>query len=142
MRKTVVPVVAAAMLCLPAVGTASAQTAEPTVFAGGGTPLTNGIFFPGTLLCAGSGNCTGVPYEIERGTDVRLVNLDSAIVANGHGMISKARKKRTGAPLFRSKVLRDPGETTLVITSNLKPGTYEFGCQIHAGMEGVLKVVD
>ena len=123
-------------------GTSAATTprqsaTEAPVFSAGGTPLSNGVFFPGTLLCVGT-TCEGQPYEIARGTDLRLYNLDLAVVANGHGIVSKDRKK-SGAPLFWSEVIGGPDDT-LVKTSHLKPGVYEYTCRVHGSMDGVIRV--
>lgn len=118
---------------LPPVG-----AAEAPLFAGGGTPVTNGVFFPGTALCNGS-TCYGEPYEIAKGTDVRLYNLDTGLVANSHGIVSKATKKKTGGPLFQSDTFGGPG-SVLMKTSHLKPGVYEYFCRVHFGMMGFLEV--
>lgn len=111
--------------------------AEAAVFSAGGTHLSNGVFFPGTLLCFGA-TCAGEPYEIARGTDLRLYNLDLALVANKHGIVSKDRKK-SGAPLFWSNVIGGPDDT-LVKTSHLKPGVYEYTCRVHGSMDGIIRV--
>jgi hypothetical protein len=110
---------------------------ENPLFAAGGTPVSNGIFFPGTILCAYS--CDGEPYQIKRGTNIRLYNLDPALVANSHGMTSKDSKKK-GGPLFQSETFGGPG-SVLVKTSHLKPGTYEYFCRVHFGMQGLIEVV-
>jgi hypothetical protein len=118
---------------LPAIG-----AAEAPLFAAGGTPLSNGIFFPGTSVCA-NGTCYGEPYEVARGTDIRFYNLDSAVVANSHRIVSKDTKKKTGAPLFQSDTVDGPG-SALVKTSHLKPGVYAYFCTVHFGMEGQLSI--
>lgn len=118
---------------LPPVG-----AAEAPLFAAGGTPLTNGVFFPGTALCA-AGSCFGQPYSIARGTDIRFYNLDSAIVANSHRIVAKDMKRKTGAPLFQSDTVAGPG-SSLMRTSHLKPGVYGYFCTVHFGMEGLLEV--
>lgn len=123
---------AASLPALPPVG-----TEENALFAGGGTPVSNGIFFPGTILCATT--CDGVPYEIKQGTDIRLYNLDSALVANSHGVVSKDAKKK-GGPLFQSDTFGGPG-STLMKTSHLKPGVYDYFCRVHFGMQGRIQVV-
>lgn len=117
---------------LPAPG-----AAEEPLFAAGGTPLTNGIFFPGTALCVGT-DCQGVPYEIARGSDIRFYNLDAAIVANSHRIVSKRKTKR-GRPLFQSENVGGPG-STLMKTSHLKPGVYPYYCSVHFGMEGIIEI--
>lgn len=110
---------------------------ENPLFAGGGTPVSNGIFFPGTILCAAT--CDGEPYQIKQGTDIRLYNLDPALVANSHGMVSKDAKKK-GGPLFQSENFGGPG-SVLVKTSHLQPGTYDYFCRTHYGMQGRLEIV-
>lgn len=110
-----------------------------TIVAGGGTPLSNGIFFPGTAVYS-DGSFLGEPAAIARGTDIEFVNLDEASVANGHRMVSLKVNKRTGRPLFSSKMLLSPGQSATVVTSHLKPGTYPFFCPVHSGMWGLLKV--
>ncbi|MDQ3957087.1 MAG: hypothetical protein M3273_02070 [Actinomycetota bacterium] len=114
--------------------------AERPLFAGGGTPVSNGIFFPGPSLCAGT-YCAGEPYAIPKGSDIRFYNLDAAVVANAHRIVSKGRHKRTGAPLFASPTVRGPGDA-LMITSHLKPGIYPYTCTIHFAMDGILEVTE
>ena len=125
------------LLCLPA--SANAEVGARIV-AGGGTPLTNGWFFPGTALANDDGSISGTsPVQIEQGTDIEFVNLDHAVVANGHRMVSM--KRRNGRPVFSSDVLDQPGQIDLVVTSHLKPGIYDYFCSIHAGMWGQIEVV-
>ena len=113
------------------------RDAEVPIVAGGGTPFSNGLFFPGTQLCFGS-TCAGEPYEVARGSDLRLYNLDLDVVANTHGILSDARKK-SGAPLFVSDLIGGPG-STVVETSHLKPGVYGYSCRVHGAMRGVIEV--
>lgn len=119
---------------LPPIG-----AAEAPIFAAGGTPLTNGVFFPGTAACVGS-DCQGVPYEVARGTDIRFYNLDSAVVANSHRIVSKDTNKR-GRPLFQSETVQGPA-STLMKTSHLKAGVYGYYCSVHFGMEGLLEITE
>ena len=130
-----------ALGALPA-GAATDVAGPNYIFAGGGTLLTNGLFFPGTAFCDNSG-CTvvGDPLQIAKGTDITFVNADAEVVANAHQIISIKRHKKTKRPLFFSDVLTTPGEQDLVITSKLKPGRYVYGCTIHFGMNGVIQVV-
>jgi hypothetical protein len=121
----------------PAVQLPPIGAAESPLFAAGGTPVSNGIFFPGTSLCA-NGTCYGEPYEIAQGTDIRFYNLDSGVVANSHRVVSKKMKKK-GGPIFASDTVAGPG-STLMKTSHLKPGLYEYFCTIHSGMEGIIEV--
>ena len=145
MRKLPLLIAAASLALLPAAEAAVGElpslpapgAAEEPLFAAGGTPLTNGIFFPGTALCVGA-DCQGVPYEIGRGSNIRFYNLDPAVVANSHRIVSKRKNKR-GRPLFQSETLGGPG-TTLMKTSHLEPGVYPYYCSVHFGMEGILEV--
>ncbi len=117
---------------LPPVG-----AAEEPLFAAGGTPLTNGVFFPGTAVCVGS-DCKGVPYQIDQGSNVRFYNLDTAVVANNHRIVSKRLNKR-GRPLFQSETIGGPA-STLMKTSHLKAGVYPYTCSVHFGMDGILEI--
>lgn len=124
----------AALPQLPPIG-----AAEEPLFAAGGTPLTNGLFFPGTAVCVGS-DCRGVPYQIAQGSDIRFYNLDSAAVANNHRVVSKKVSKK-GRPIFQSETIGGPA-STLMKTSHLKPGVYPFYCSVHFGMEGILEITE
>lgn len=117
---------------LPPIG-----AAEEPLFAGGGTPLTNGVFFPGTAACVGA-DCQGVPYEVAKGKDIRFYNLDTAAVANNHRIVSKKVSKK-GRPAFQSETIGGPG-STLMKTSHLKPGVYPYYCSVHFGMEGIIEI--
>lgn len=108
------------------------------VFAGGGTPLTNGIFFPGTTLCDASG-CTGQPLPVPQGEDITFVNLDVSTATNAHQIISQKRKR--GRPIFMSEVNNGP-DVSEVKTSHLKPGVYRYFCAFHFGMYGQIEIVD
>jgi len=116
---------------------AAAETA--VIVAAGGTPLTNGLFFPGTELCNGK-DCYSVPMQIEKGTNIRFVNVDVAQVAGPHQIMSLRRSKKTGRPFFQSRLVDGPGED-MVKTSHLKVGEYPYFCVQHAGMNGVIQVV-
>ena len=111
--------------------------AEAYVFAGGGTPVTNGIFFPGTAL---SGVPSAPPVSITQGDDFTFVNLDEAAVGNGH-KIRSFKVLRSGRIAFQSDLLTEPGATDLVITSHLKPGVYKYYCAVHDGMYGNIEIV-
>lgn len=134
--------VIAALLAFPssmAAGSSAPAAMDPApIFVGGGTFVSNGVFFPGTAVYDGT-KLQGVPYQIERGQDLTLINLDNGDIANGHQLTSFKRRK-SGRPLFQSKRIAFPGEQSLVITSNLKPGIYDFFCPIHTGMFGMLEV--
>ena len=146
MRKLPLLLTAAFLALLPSAEAAAPGTlpslppigaAEKPLFAAGGTPLTNGIFFPGTAVCAGT-YCQGVPYEVAQGSDIRFYNLDPAVVANNHRVVSKRLNKR-GRPLFQSETIGGPA-STLMKTSHLKPGEYPYYCSVHFGMEGIIEI--
>ena len=148
MRKLPLVLAAAFLAALPSAEAAAPGTlpslpplgaAEAPLFAGGGTPLTNGIFFPGTAACVGT-DCQGVPYEVASGTDIRFYNLDNAAVANNHRVVSKQVSKK-GRPVFQSETTSGPG-SSLMKTSHLKPGVYPFYCSVHFGMEGILEITE
>lgn len=112
------------------------------LFAGGGTPLTNGIFFPGTTTCS-NGDCThyGPIPQVPRGTDITFVNLDEGSVSNSHRIVCLDRTKR-GKPKCFSEQLDSPGESTRMITSRLKkPKVYTYLCTTHFGMYGAFEIV-
>jgi hypothetical protein len=117
------------------------NAADATLFAGGGTQLSNGYFFPGTTIFQ-DGDYIGVPLQVSQGSNVQFVNLDHFVVAGGgHKVISYEQMKRKGkkVPLFASKMIDGPGETTIK-TSHVKPGVYTFFCPIHNGMLGQIEV--
>ena len=111
------------------------------VLAGGGTLLSNGVFFPGTAVANDEGGVDPVlpPIEMQYGTDFEFVNLDEATVSNGHQI--RSLKQRRGRPIFMSDLLTRPGQTDVIRTSNLKPGLYPFYCSTHAGMWGQIEIV-
>lgn len=113
------------------------------LFAAGGTPLTNGIFFPGTVFCSGE-ECTeiGPPLTIDKGDDVTFVNLDAGPVTNSHQIVSlkKRKSKKKPGPLFSSDEVSGPGQTVMKM-SHVKPGTYIYLCTFHFGMYGQIEVV-
>lgn len=120
---------------------------DVVIFAGGGTQLSSGFFFPGTQVSDGEGGTTGAPpTTVPKGSNIRFVNLDHFIVAGGaHKITSFAtvkvgkKGKKRKVPLFSSKTVDGPGETT-VKTSHVKPGTYLYYCPIHSGMLGAIEV--
>lgn len=79
----------------------------------------------------------GVPLEIERGSDLRFINLD---VLGYHTVTSEADEG--GVKLFDTPDQLGPGETALVEgVEALPPGTYRFYCSTHyPTMWGVLVV--
>lgn len=115
-----------------------AAAADSVVFAGGGTNLSNGYFFPGTLVYQ-SGSYQGAPpLQVIKGQDLTFVNLDTAAITNAHRIV--ALKRRGGRPLFSSDVVSGPGRTT-ILTSHLKLGVYRYGCPIHSGMYGAIEII-
>jgi hypothetical protein len=139
MRKSFVALLSAVLVGALIPGSGTAGAAEVTIFVGGGTPLTNGLFFPGTQTYDGTAY-TGVPYDVAKGSDVSLVMLDESAVANGHKMVSFKRNRKTQLPLFQSELLESPGDSSLVITSHLKPGLYRYYCSTHDGMFGAIQI--
>jgi plastocyanin len=133
--------VAAALLALsgvPASAAPSARAGEVPLFAGGGTPLTNGAFFPGTAVYDGS-KFQGQALQVPQGSNVQFVNLDYAPLTNGHKVVSFKYNKKTGKPFFTSPMVNGPGQA-LMVTSKLKPGVYPFFCSVHSGMFGLLEI--
>ncbi|MGI8774459.1 MAG: cupredoxin domain-containing protein [Actinomycetota bacterium] len=121
---------------------------EPTdgyIFAAGGTPLSNGLFFPGTAFCSG-GECEtqGSPARVAEGEDVTFTNLDLGTFSGIHQIISreeKKKKKKKKKPLFSSEPVDGPGQVQ-IRTSHLKPGVYFYYCSTHFGMDGALEVYE
>ena len=141
MKRAVVSLLSAALI-LPSMlaGGAGASDMEPArMFAGGGTFVSNGYFFPGTAVYDGT-ELQGVPLEVQVGQDIQLTNLDEGSVANCHQLTSYKRKR--GRFLFNSKRLCSPGESAIVITSHLKPGRYEAFCPVHTTMYALIEVVE
>ena len=140
MRKVSIAALASLLVIGLYPSTSGAQAIpSTTILVGGGTPLSNGIFFPGTAIYQ-DGEFVGDPVSIARGTDIEVVNLDEATVANAHKLVSLKLNKRTKRPLFRSPLLTTPGDSATVITSHVKPGLYPFYCPVHSGMWGLLEV--
>ena len=136
MRRTLLVALVVGSLSVPAA--ALPLAGEALVFAGGGTPVTNGIFFPGTAFANGNEISGAPPVEVKRGSNFEFVNLDEAVVANGHKIQSFKRKR--GRPLFQSELLTKPGQKSLVVTSHLKPGVYAYFCVNHSGMLGRIEI--
>jgi hypothetical protein len=113
-----------------------------TIFAGGGSPYTNGIFFPGTAICGDDETCTpiGVIPQITKGTDITFTNLDEGAVANAHRIVCLDKTKK-GRPKCVSDQLDSPGDSTVMSTSRLKPAEYYYYCSVHTGMYGVFEVI-
>lgn len=139
----VFPLSAAAALVLlwtPA-GARPSDVAEPMLFAGGGTNLTNGLFFPGTTLYDSETEeftVVGPPLRIEKGQDIQFVNLDAAAVTNGH-RIRSVDVRKNGRPLFQTDLVSGPDVVTLSM-KRVKPGSYLYLCTTHAGMFGTIEV--
>lgn len=143
MKKSLVALLLGASL----VAAAPSAMAEPTparadattlLFAAGGTQVSNAIFFPGTVLCAGA-YCYGVPLMVPQGNDIQFINLDPVALANFHQIQCYKRNKRTGKPVCQSQAVSGPGQTNM-LTSHLKPGIYEFTCTVHYGMRGSFEI--
>ena len=148
MRKLAAIALALGLMTAPALGapvpvdvtTDAPMATDATIVSGGGTPVSNGVFFPGTAIVGDDGKLQGLPpVEIRKGFDFDFVNIDEAAVSNAHKIISIKRRK--GEPLFQSDVLQRPGDTDLVITSHLKPGVYGYFCAFHSTMYGRIKIV-
>ena len=143
MRKSLIAAAVIASMVVPGTGASGNPAPAPmepaNIFVGAGTLLTNGIVFPGTAIYQ-SGDYIGEPLQITSGQDLMLTNLDEGDIANGHKLQS-FKRKRNGRPLFESKRLENPGEQSLVITSHVKPGIYDFNCPIHFGMYGQIEVL-
>ena len=136
MKKLVLIALAGA---LALVGTSAAHAeVGATVIAAGGTPVSNGVFLPGTAIYDGDRYQGPPPVQILQGQDFEFVNLDESALANGHKI--QSFKKKRGRPLFRSELLLHPGERDVVVTSHLKPGTYVYYCTVHVGMFGRIQV--
>ena len=121
-----------------AAGSPAPTQQDALLFAGGGTPLTNGVFFPGAALCDSSG-CTGAPpLQVQKGANVMFTNLDTAAVTNAHKI--RSFKMKRGRPYFESDLVYGPG-STVMITSYVKPGIYVYFCTIHSAMYGQIEVV-
>jgi hypothetical protein len=134
---------AAAMVLPPAGAGAQVAPGEPTIFAAGTTPLTNGIFFPGTAFYDSAKRefqTVGPPLTVPRGENVQFANLDVAAAANSH-RIRSVKVKKSGKPLFQSKDVAGP-DVAVVKTKKLKPGTYYYLCTTHSGMFGVIEVTE
>jgi len=117
------------------------SAADAVLFAGGGTQLSNGYFFPGTAVYQDD-EYLGVPLQVTQGSNIQFVNLDHFVVAGGgHKVISYDRIKKNGrkVPLFASPMVDGPGQATIK-TSHVKPGVYPFFCPIHNGMVGQIEV--
>lgn len=123
-------------------GGSGVPTPDNRIFAGGGTQLSNGVFFPGPAECDRKG-CSlyaeGSELEIERGENILFSNLDVYESANAHSIVSIKNNKR-GRPLFSSPDVKGPEEVS-VKTKHLKPGDYPFFCRTHYGMYGIFKVI-
>lgn len=119
--------------------TAGASAVEPAqMFVGGGTFVSNGIFFPGTAVFDGT-DLQGLPLQVELGQDIELTNLDYGDIANCHQLTSY--KKKRGYPIFNSKRLCSPGESSIVLMARAKPGIYEAYCPVHTGMYALVEVI-
>ena len=127
-------------LVLAAPAGAGAQAAdEAMLFAGGGTSLTNGVFFPGTGLYDGEKYITAAPLEVKKGQNVLFTNLDAGVVTNVH-QIRSYKKRKNGRSWFQSASVNGPGQSVM-ITSHVPVGLYKYLCTTHGGMVGFLEIV-
>jgi hypothetical protein len=141
MRATLAGLLLAGLTLVPPAAARPAADDDATLFVGGGTNLTNGLFFPGTSLRQnGEWLDLGPPLQVTAGSNVTLVNLDAAPLTNSHQVRSFKVRKKTGRPLFQSEPSSGP-TTTLVLTQHLKPGLYRYFCTTHFGMFGRIEVV-
>ena len=144
LRFVLVSLLAVAMMAGSTVAGSASEMGDANnfLFAGGGTPLSNGLFFPGTVTCSGN-DCTaiGPPLTIDQGDDVTFVNLDAGVVANSHQIVSLKKRKKNRGPLFASDEVSGPGQTVMKM-SHVKPGTYIYLCTFHFGMFGQIEVVE
>ncbi|HEY7876242.1 MAG TPA: hypothetical protein VIG64_14095 [Actinomycetota bacterium] len=137
MRKGLSVALGVALVLVSGVTPAHAQAESVPLFVGGGTNVSNGYFFPGTATYDGK-DFIGVPYQIQQGQNVALINTDAAALTNAHSMVS-IKKNKKGRPVFHSGYVRGPA-TAVVRTSHLKPGIYPYYCSVHYGMYGLLEV--
>ena len=137
--KRVLLMLLAGLLSSSLAAPSGASPMEPVLmFVGGGTFVSNGVFFPGTAVFDGT-NLQGMPIQVTKGQDIELTNLDYGDLANCHQLTSFKRKR--GRPIFNSKRLCSPGESALVSMSRAKPGKiYEAYCPIHTGMYALIEV--
>lgn len=103
---------------------------------------------PGTIAVAGPyaqvGGYATPTVVLPAGGELSFANSDPL---SSHNLVSKKTRKvkvgkhRVRKPLFSSPVTGTGGVVTVAGTANLKPGTYEFFCSLHAGtMKGTLIV--
>jgi plastocyanin len=137
MRKMMVAALGLILSCLPTAAGAQEPPDAVPVFAGGGTNLTNGYFFPGTATYDGN-DFVGVPLQIQKGQNIQFVNTDVGVLTNSHSMVALKRNKK-GKPVFHSGYVQGPA-TVMVKTSHLKPGVYPYFCSVHYGMYGMIEV--
>lgn len=129
-------------LLLPGGTAAGADVGEPTLLAGGGTNLTNGIFFPGTTFYDSESKdftLVGPPLTVEKGQNIEFVNLDVAALTNAH-RVRSIKVRKSGRPFFQSEELAGPGTTTIKM-KRVKVGTWLYLCTTHSGMFGTIEVV-
>ena len=73
------------------------------------------------------------------GDTVSVTNLDGA-ASIPHNIVSRDRDA-TGAPLFRSPLTNTTTAQDVAGVSSTPPGVYQFTCNAHGFMNGVLVVV-
>lgn len=138
MKKVLLLLVAGILSSSMAATSGASPMAPAPMFVGGGTFVSNGIFFPGTAVYDGE-SLQGLPMQVEKGQDIELTNLDYGDIANCHQLTSFKRKR--GRPIFNSKRICSPGESTLVLMGRAKPGIYEAYCPVHTGMYALVEVL-
>jgi plastocyanin len=142
MRKMLCALTGAVVLLIPSTAGATAPDHTPKLadsvplFAGGGTFVSNGYFFPGTAVYQND-QFVGVPLQITQGQNIEFINTDVAAVTNAHQIVSFKRKH--GRPLFQSALVKGPATATMIM-QNVKPGLYPYFCNVHFGMYGLIEV--
>jgi plastocyanin len=81
---------------------------------------------------------TPVVVSLAGGT-VSVTNLDGALVP--HNLVSQAINPSTGAPWFRSPVTVSSAALGVAGVESTPAGVYQFSCDIHAFMTGVMVIV-
>ena len=139
MRKVALLLMAAALSSSMMTGALASDVEPAQMFVGGGTFVSNGLFFPGTAVYDGS-SLQGLPLQVQRGQDIELTNIDNGDIANCHQLTSF--KRRRGIPIFNSKRLCAPGESAVVLMARAKPGIYQAYCPVHPSMFAQVEVVE
>ena len=136
--RTCVWFAAAVSLLAPAVGSADAAPI-------GGVVITEAYTFVpgGDNIAGGAAPGTIGPVVIARGTDVLFVNLEATLALDSHTMTADGCAYEHPDPCWFDSGdprAQAPGETAVVRTSHLLPGSYGFFCAVHDVMRGTLVV--